>query len=418
MIRYSRALLGTAIFASVVIGVVIAVVLAGGFTTVQKVDGSNLPLSTNVESVETGTPPEVDTVAGSRESELSVDSMREVRYHCLSRYPEWTNECFQALDAHFLPLEPPVNADIENTMPMTYSELLSNVETKRQTVLTALADPLCSISEDSLRPDLYTRCHGETIVHFARFLDECTNTKQVYLQEDSRDFEYRRSLNTHLAGVQREYHRTQEGFARALEEAEEDFYRAGWLVSKCHPLLERYGPPVTSTELDFSIKLYATIDTPLPPVTEDVIAHRRAVFAEKYTSEEPWLFDKLLKGLSVREFRKLASLAARLGDEWAQLNSDGGSPRYMDALRQVNPLAWHYQQTWNAELGPVSQIRHAVITEQLAYAKNLTVDQTLLYDIPDGGLEDITPEQRELGIAEGMAEYRRLYGQESTQLLK
>ena len=237
--------------------------------------------------------------------------------------PEWSADCFLALEEYFLRVPvpmPTIGRILRPISPYLWKDVLNDLDSDRHLVQHVVADPQCQVEDDSIRTDLYDTCHAKVLASYSTFLEWCADTPStlVPLKADEHDFEFRRTLPDYLASVDRLADLTGNEYRDLRAEYTQRYYFGGWLLKTCNDRLLDHAPPVSPGELDFSgFNPYAQHEHSLggPARLEEIY---RTGLQEGLRGLEPSGFGRMHAYFSYRDVDALIGLSARLGHERAQ----------------------------------------------------------------------------------------------------
>lgn len=376
-------------------------------STARPVSDSDGSVPLELESMQSPKPPQ--RAIAHEETEIwTPDSLR---HQCPGTYPEWSADCFLALEEYFLRVQVRMIGILRPISPYLWKDVLNDLDSDRQLVQHVLADPQCQVDDASIRSDLYDTCHADVLVSYSMFLQRCADTPSTSepLKVDEHDFEFRRTLPDYLASVDKLADVTSDEYRDLHTEYTQRYYFGGWLLKTCNDRLLDHAPPVSPDELDFSeSNPYAQHEHRFggPAQLEETY---RASLQEGLRGLERGGFDRMHVYFTHRDVDALIGLAARLGHEEAQTRYSGGE-QYEENLRTENPLVWHIREATRMEVDPRIGTRHAEIAKLLAQRDNRTIDTESLYFFARvWGGRSFSEEDAETARREGVAAYKRLY---------
>lgn len=330
---------------------------------------------------------------------------------CSGTYPEWIGDCFLALDEYFIQKPYGFFEIIEPREPRLWEDVLGDPDSARLNVHKVYSDPQCDIGVDSIRSDLYTICHAESLVSYALFRYECATTDEAIgpLQTEADDFSFRRSLPDHLSRLNHQTNLTLSEYINRRTKLEEEYYFSGWLLKKCDDLLGDHALPVVTSDLKLPELLlddsYLSGVVDAQKIENIYLTGARAGL---FRGDNPKGFMYIQKKLWYLEARELISRAARLGNEWAQ-TIYRGIESYMNALRVENPLVWLLVKARSFEPEARLATPHKEIAAELARTQNRIVNWDFLRRLSIWEYV-LRSDLKIQYVPEGAMEYYRLYG--------
>lgn len=266
---------------------------------------------------------------------LSLESLTIL---CSDIRAKLTNECKDALDEYF---KDSVLPEEENWLgsllylgtPPTFERVFENPSVNRSLTLAALARKECLLEHGAIHEELQADCSAEAIASHALFTKYCKPSSTSF-QEDwfgswyGSEWESAPSsyYDVRLRWIESRRDLDLEIYEQRKETLTRNVFRSAWLEAKCSAF---------DSEVTQPLNIWPSIQQSVLTDYEDQYGDRLTQWTEAQELEfQREVLDK--------EYLRLLSVAARLGDDWAivEYHRRGTNDQaFVDSLDELRP--WH-----------------------------------------------------------------------------
>lgn len=266
---------------------------------------------------------------------LSLESLTSL---CSDIRAELTIECKDALDEYF---KDSVLPEVENWlgsllhlgMPPTFKRVFENPSVNRSLTMAALARKECLLEHGAIHEELQSNCNAEAIASHALFTKYCKPSSTTF-QEDwfgswySSEWESAPAsyYDARLHWIESRRDLDLEIYEQRKETLTRNVLRSAWLETKCSAFDSKVTQP---------LNIWPSIQRSVLTDYEDQHGDRLSQWTEAQELEfQREVLDK--------EYLRLLSVAARLGDDWAivEYHRRGTKDQaFVDSLDELRP--WH-----------------------------------------------------------------------------
>ena len=331
------------------------------------VDFAPLTMNENADSE----PEERSPEAPMQTRDANFDSLQIA---CPDLRIEMSEECFAALDEHFMdyPLFGHPNDRLlhDETLP-TFGRIFADPIGDRDRAVAALSDESCRLEQGPVRTELQADCHAASIANhalFNRFCNVMHGTFQRDWLEPYPSFEGASYYEHRLNRIESLHWENLDDYRARIQQLNEHMYRDAWLNLKC----SHFGTQIRQP-LNFWPEALLSI--------EKHVSERYKEERTRWSEDAKFHYQTLAIG---EEYPYLLAISARLGDAWAMVTyyqRRRGDDEYVNSVRQLRPWLPPLRETIKLQVPRVNLLTNAVEAVLLAEQDGLTIDKELLASV-------------------------------------
>ncbi|MCY3883712.1 MAG: hypothetical protein OXG24_02230 [Gammaproteobacteria bacterium] len=328
----------------------------------------------------------------SAEIQLADVTIGSLEALCPDVHYEMSDECFTALDQHFLNSAIPEYEELRivistperrekhpddpnkvlvtmttgswsGFIPLddspTFDFVFRDPSANKRRAMAALEKEQCQLSKGPIRRNLLDSCDANSLIGFAMFLDVC----QKYELEQIRQLRPRgkslqNSYDRDLDWISEDHFENLDTYHRARAETLQKSFRDAWVVQKCN---------------SFDDDLFSPSGIVNPP-GKGVRRYRRDDYLNATRDE---ISSANLNWANRQAVKDLYAITARLGHRWAlaayRLPFPHEDLDFWDSLSKESPFVYHFYmyRTPAVQLEKIERIKHAILAHAHATAMDL-----------------------------------------------